>query len=532
MSGIHRLMSFWTVGIFQRVTGGRWLSDPGISTRSLAGVSIDSRQDVSGRAFFAVVGRHLNGHDFLQPAAEGGAVLLIVSDACRATRVLDHMHRQVGTGSKPAVLLVDDTIQALQDLARAYRDILAEHGTRVVAVTGSNGKTTTRHLIHTLLSSTIPGKDQPRKTGTQSPRSFNNHIGVPLTILGADLKDDFVVVEVGTNQPGEIATLSRIVRPDVAVITQIGSAHLEGLGNKAAVAAEKASILDYIPTGGAAVIPGDETLIASYVDHLSDDIKVVRFGEASHNDLRLTTCRSESAAVRFTVEMEAVADHAGPPIEKPVSGQEYRLPIPGRHNALNAMAAIAVAHQLDIDHAGIASGLAQVQPVDMRLNIRQVAGVKPPIVLINDAYNANPDSMAAALRVLAEYTLNAGLKRHVAILGDMAELGPHAKMAHQDLARGVNQINRDARASGSPSRGIHEVILIGTHCHAHSAAVLDHDCESTLRGVHAFNHWSACLPETVAALIDPGDVVLIKGSRSAGLERLIPTIEARYNHLG
>jgi len=310
-------MTFWTLDNLAAVTAGRWSAAPGDASAVAAGLTIDSRAIEPGQVFLAIAGERFDGHDFVDDALAAGAVAAVVLRADAVTR-------------GPA-LVVDDTLAALQTLASAYRDRLAACGCKVVAVAGSNGKTTTRHLIHAAL--TGPGSGL---TGTQSPKSFNNHIGVPLTLLAAGEGDDFVVVEVGTNHPGEVAALAAIARPDVGVITSIGEEHLEFFGSVEAVEAEEFSLFDHLAAGGRAVTFRD------------------------------------------------VAAYDGP------------LSLLGRHNRANAGLAAAVASHLGVSAEAVAAGLAAVQPVAGRLRRVDVGGV----TVLDDTYNANPSSVREALAVL------------------------------------------------------------------------------------------------------------------------------------
>jgi len=243
-------MAFWTPQQFELVTAGTWVHAPADADARLAGVSIDSRTIRPGEVFVALPGERFDGHDFLERAAEAGAAILIVEEEAAVDR-----------GVMPdgcAILQVQDTYATLRQLGRAYRGWLAAHNVTVIAVTGSNGKTTTRHLIHAACSAKL--------SGTQSPKSFNNHIGVPLTLLAASVEDDFVVVEIGTNHPGEVAALGELVRPDAAVITSVGEEHMAFFGTLEAVAVEEASIGRFVRPGGFVVTPSSPYLSSELME--------------------------------------------------------------------------------------------------------------------------------------------------------------------------------------------------------------------------------------------------------------------------
>lgn len=405
---------FWTPHQFAQITDGRWLTEPADLDAPLLGVSIDTRTIEPMQVFVAIGGEHHDGHEFVGDALHRGATFAIVQ-------------RDV---AGPA-LAVNDTVKALQKLASAWREELADHGCKVIAVTGSSGKTTTRQLIHHALGA--------RFTGTQSPKSFNNHLGVPLTLLGARREHDFVVAEVGSNHPGEIAQLAEILRPDAAVITTIGEAHIGNFGSRRAIEKEKRSLYRFVRDGGLKVEPDLE------------------------------------------------------PQEKLVG----RLPVPGEHMKRNAQAAVEVARWMGVSDAAIAERLASAPAVEGRLQRLRFHGLS----VIHDAYNANPDSIRAALDVL----MSLPAERRVLVLGDMLELGEHSAAAH----RRVGAQFREQRRPGDL------LITIGPEA-------------KLAGGEHVFGSWSDDLPQRIAGLLEVGDLVLLKGSRAGRLERLLPAIERRF----
>ena len=327
----------------------------------IAGFGIDGRSLRPGEAFVAIRGERFDGHDFLPQAQAAGAALALVE-------------RDPGTGHPALPLLsVPSTVAALQALARQHRGVLGAGGCRVISVSGSNGKTTTRHLIYQVLT-------RAGLAGTQSAKSFNNHLGVPLTLLAGRPGDDFLVCEVDTNHPGEIAALGALVRPDIAVIASIGEEHLEFFGDLAGVLREEAAILGAVTSGGAVLVPAEQHLpIAAdwrAAGGHQTDLQIIRLG-----------------------------------LDPATEG----LRLPGEHNRLNASAAAGVARLLGIGDAAIAEALSRATAAPMRGEIL-FAGDPARPTLINDAYNANPGSMRAALAMLREHT-----GRTVAILGDMLE---------------------------------------------------------------------------------------------------------------
>ncbi len=437
-------------------------------------LGIDSRNIKRGAAFLALRGERFDGHDFLTEAAEAGAALLIVDDERKVHAVPE----------QASVLRVADTGEALLSLARAFRR--SQDALRVIAVTGTNGKTTTAGLIHSILSQ--------RLRGSVSPKSFNNRVGVPLTILAARPGDQFVVCEVGTNAPGEISELARTIEPDVAVITSIGQGHLEGLRTLQGVADEKASLLSYLRPGGLAVVTAECDLID---DHLRTVSNVVTFG------------RNEGADLRVTAIDERFGPDGRPIISFRVNDRaDFTAPVPGSHNALNICAAIAVARRFGLEQDSIESGLAQASLPDMRLAVQRLGGV----ALLNDAYNANPDSMRAALESFD--ALFTGATRRVVILGDMLELGLESAGAHRAIG--------DILVAGDAA----DLVIAVGHEMLHAVERLERNWEQ--ERYQLFGSLTAQTASRIAGLIEPGDAVLIKGSRGMGLERIAEAIERRY----
>ncbi|MBX3359140.1 MAG: UDP-N-acetylmuramoyl-tripeptide--D-alanyl-D-alanine ligase [Phycisphaeraceae bacterium] len=479
-------MSFWNPDTIRAAAGGLWLARPPVSAQStagvpadapLAGVSTDTRSLRPGQVFLALKGEHFDGHTFLRDAVLVGSSLLILSDA--GAIPAGGLPRQVG------IIKVADTRRALLRLAAAYRKTLEK--TRVIAVAGSNGKTTTKVLIQSVLSS--------RFRGTTSPKSFNNDVGVPLTILSASPSDQYLLCEVGTNAPGEIAALAEVIEPDVAVLTSIGREHLEGLGSLDGVAREEASLLAYLRPGGTAVVTADAPSLA---EHLKVVPNLVTFGRSAHADLRLTG-------------VEHVRTPAGDPALRFVVNdrQAYTIGLVGEHNAQNALAALAVGRRFGVTDEQAAAALMSAAPPPMRLQRAVIGGVE----ILNDAYNANPDSTIAAIQTLA--AIGAGARRRVAILGDMLELGAAAPDSHRDVAQAVID-------SGT----IDQVIYVG-HLSLYGADRLSSagwaDDRYTL-----LSDLDSDQPGMIASRLEPGDCVLLKGSRRMRLERIVEALKARH----
>lgn len=459
-------MTFWTPDAIKGILGGSWLAR---GDAELTGVSIDTRTLAPGQVFVALRGERTDGHAYLRDAVRARAGMLVIDDA-RAVP-------SEGWARPVAVLLVPDAGAALLRLGAAYRRTLDP--ARVVAVGGSNGKTTTVRLIHAALATTM--------RGTHAPKSFNNAVGVPLTLLAARRGDQYVICEVGTNAPGEIAPLAAAAEPDIAVITSIGREHLEGLGSLRGVVQEEASLLLGLRPGGVAILPADAPPLIETARPIVAAQRglIITFGVAQDADLRITSIDPTPAGTRVRIN----------------DREELDVPLLGRHNALNAVAAFAVARRLGLDPAAIARGIASVAPPPMRLERVLAGGVE----FINDAYNANPESMLAAVETFGTLPPPGG--RRVLVLGDMLEQGEHAPALHEEVAAAIG-VRDDADL----------VVLVGTHW-ARGAGIL----REALGDERVRTLPDAGPPNAarLAADLRPGDRVLLKGSRGVGLERVI-----------
>lgn len=434
------------------------------------GVSIDTRTIKPGQIFAAFRGERADGHAFLHQARKAGCALAIVERG-------GAMPERLPEGM--TLIEVESTRAALGQLARAYRRTLSS--TRVIAVTGSNGKTTTVRLIDRVLGS--------RLRGSASVKSFNNDIGLPLTILGAKPTDQYVVCEAGMSSPGEIGYLARIASPDVAVITSVGRAHLEKMGSVREIAREKASLLSGLSPGGLGVVPAEALELEEF---LQPGSPIVRFGVGESADLRVLEVEAHAGGVRFATN----------------GGQRYEVGLLGAHNAHNAAAAIAVARRLGLGEGEIAEALAGARGAEMRLDRRVIAGIE----VINDAYNANPDSVLAAVRAFGGLTRGAG--RRVLVLGEMLELGEAGPGLHEEVGRAVAGAIR--RGEGPDF-----VVLVGDLArHAQGAIAAE------LGPVGVVLEPKTGDGRSIAGRLLPGDAVLIKGSRSVGLERVVEAMES------
>ncbi len=488
------IAAFWTPTGIAQVLGGRWLvaPAPGFGTATLTGLSTDSRSVSPGQVFMALKGDTFDGHDFVAPVTAQTQVGLVIVQ-----------HDLTPTTQAVPMLRVPDTLAALQQLAGAYRKVLQQAGVTVISVIGSNGKTTTRHLIHTALSSTL--------RGTQSPKSFNNHIGVPLTLLAAGLKHEtFVVVEVGTNHPGEIKALMPLVQPDLLVLTSLGHEHMEYFGNLEGVAKEECSAFEFVAPKGVVILPDDEparALLAPHLAQLPAKVQRISFGQTPGADWTLSQYTVNQTGGLMTVTYRGKT-------------HSMTLPLPGRHNALNALCALAVGRCMGIDMQPLAAALAQATPAPWRGQVNQyrLRGTADAstndgcVTVLNDAYNANPDAMLVALDTLISLPKKAS-GRKLAVLGDMLELGSQSPDLHRGLGRALAQRGSE----------IDLVILIGRMALFTAEALLKEGYPAAK--LVTFAGWSDDLPMKVTAHWQPGDTVLLKASRGMGLERLLQSLE-------
>ena len=450
---------------------GAWLVPPATGA-TFVGATTDSRQVTSNIAFVALAGERVDGFDYCAPAAAAGAAVLIVP----AARGLPK-----GTGSTP-VLGVDDPLTALGRLGEALRNMFQG---RVVAVTGSNGKTTTKELIAAALG--------PAVDVCKTPGNYNTDVGLPLTLLGSTGKERFWVLEMAMRAAGEISYLTNLARPHVAVVTNIGVAHLGRLGSLQGIADAKGEIFEGLVPDGLALIPDQEPLLLPSVRFLRSD-RCQRFGTRLGGgcDLAVSVLDCVPAGAAGSVVRYAVGDD-------PVL---VNLPLSGVHNAVNGGIALAVAVALGISAKDAAAGLERVELPPHRSRPLAMADR----VVLDDCYNANPSSMIAALQAVVAGSRGTG--RAFAVLGDMLELGADEVAMHE-------QLGRDLVAAGLA--GVVGVGALGSHI-ARVASVagmaLAVQVAEPAEAAQLVSTWTAA-----------GDWILIKGSRGASLERVIAALQ-------
>ncbi|MDY0355010.1 MAG: UDP-N-acetylmuramoyl-tripeptide--D-alanyl-D-alanine ligase [Sedimentisphaerales bacterium] len=434
---------------------------------SIRGISTDSRTMKAGDCFFALAGERFDGHDHVADAFARGAACAVVS-------------RDVPAAGP--VLKVEDTIIALGDLAQEYR---RAGGYKVVAITGSVGKTTTRQIVHHVLSGHFKAH--------QAQKNFNNTIGLPLTLLAAEPDDEVIVAELGANQLGEIAYLTRIAQPNVAVVTNVHPAHLAGFGDIEAIVREKTSIAQGLAEDGVFVVNGDIDILTAACRRLGRPFRT--FGRSSKVDCSAEEVVYHGLRSRFRIY--------GTPVE---------LPLPGPGNVDNALAAWVVCETLGLTVEQFADRIQTLPGVAMRAEPLQIG----TLTVLNDCYNANPASMKNALAILAALRANAGpdaKRRMVFICGHMAELGAQSETLHAELGREVARV------------GVDLLVTVGEAAKTTLAAAREaskHDLQTV-----CFDD-TAALCDNLERLVREYDIILVKGSRAARLENVVQELTKGY----
>ena len=433
-------------------TGGRFCGPGELLPSFVDNVTIDSRSVRPGTLFVPVVGRVFDGHTFIPEAASAGA-LCVLSD-----------HEIEGT----PYILVSDTTEALQRLAEAY---LEANRIPVVGVTGSAGKTSTKEMLYSVLSRHF--------RAYRTPGNLNNQTGVPQAVFQIEKEHELAVLELGTNHPGEIRSLARIVRPDVCVITNIGVAHIEFFGSRENIFRGKTEMLEYMRPGGHAVVNGDDDFLCTVPD-------AVTYGTGSGNRFRaenIRDCGLDGSEFDVAIGDRTVRIH---------------VPAPGRHMIYNALAAIAVGSLFGMNADEISEGVASYKPFAGRLEIKRIDG----ITVLDDSYNANPASMKSSIDVL-QYAKG----RRVCILGDMFELGEKSEGFHRDVG------------SYAAESGADLILCVGSEAEYIYASASD-AAPDRCRYFRDTDSLTDALPD----LIRSGDTVLVKASHGMHLERIVQFI--------
>jgi UDP-N-acetylmuramoyl-tripeptide--D-alanyl-D-alanine ligase len=460
------MSDLWTASAAARATGGRLING---EAWSVSGVSIDTRTLEPGDLFVALKDAR-DGHDFLAQAFVSGAAAALISDASKAE------------GLSPCIL-VADALEGLRKLGVAARD---RSSAKRVAVTGSVGKTSTKEALAVCLSAS--------GATHRSVKSYNNHWGVPLTMARMPAASVFAVFELGMNHRGEIAPLTQLVRPHAALITTIAPAHVENLGSLEAVADEKGDIYGGLEPGGAAIVPNEAPHAARLIDAAErSGATIIRFGRDAGCEARL---------LRFDM------DETGSTAEAEILGRaiRYRVGVEGAHWALNSVAALAAADVVGADVEAAAHALEHLRAFDGRGAAQKINAAFGSFLLVDDSYNANPASMAAAFSTLAARKPGPGGRR-IAALGDMLELGADERAYHAGLAAPLEQAGVDLVFAAGPRM-----------------AALMEALPPSRRGGYAENA-DALIP-IIAAAVRAGDVVLVKGSNSSRMSRVVSALAA------
>lgn len=454
------------------VTSGTLLQ--GDAKTMVNGLAIDSREVQPGAAFVAFAGATVDGHDFVGAALAAGARALIVTKDSEELR-------QAVTSSRRhdvAVVLVSDATAAVQALAAAHRDRLL---CPVVGVTGSMGKTTTKDFLRSVLGTRM------NVVATEGNR--NNELGVPLTIMQAGADTGVLVVEMAMRGPGQIQALSGIARPTCGLVTNVGVSHVEVLGSESAIADAKAELVEAIPAEGRVFLNGDDAWSATLAGRAS--AAVTLYGLAEQSDVRgVDIAVHDAGNASFTLVCES-------------GTARVELPVPGRHNVYNTLAAAAIGLYLQLSLSDVVTGLEHARITGMRMEVFESAS---GVTVINDAYNANPTSMRAALATLGEVSSQG---RRVAVLGDMAELGTLSELAHFDLGSVVAKSGADVLVTVGP---LAKRIADGALAAGMPAGAV-RPCAT-----------AAEASEVLDDLLASGDVALVKASRVMGLERIVDGI--------
>ncbi len=451
------MVSFDCVELIRAVEGKLLWGD---SSKIFSGITTDSRKVARGNLFIPLVGEKFDGHDYIEQCFDTGASI------CLTQKVIPER-------DNCSAVLVNDTAKALRDIATWHRN---KYNIPVVGITGSVGKTSTKDMISCVLAR----KYEVLKT----QGNFNNEIGLPLTLFNLDERHEVAVIEMGMSGFGEISRLTAIAQPQVAVITNIGVSHIEKLGSQQGILKAKLEILEGLKPDGLVVLNGDDPLLREKRGKL--DSRAVFYGMDGSVDYRAENYQSlgeDGSSFSIMVDNKTY---------------EVKVPVPGIHNVYNAMAAIAVGVEMNISMKIIVEGISDYSPGSMRQNIISHKGIK----IINDAYNASPQSMQAAINVLEELSTKT---RGIAVLGDMLEMGNMAKELHYSVGDFIKDKN------------ISHLITVGKDSKNITQAVTDSG-NSSINLRHFDNNSDAL--DYIIGIVKQGDYILIKGSRGMKMEQI------------
>ncbi|ANT55632.1 UDP-N-acetylmuramoyl-tripeptide--D-alanyl-D-alanine ligase [Bacillus sp. RSS_NA_20] len=450
-----------TVKQVAQMAGGT-LSNETFGEEQIHGVTTDTRKVSKGALFIPLIGEHFNGHTFASKAVELGAAAVLWNET------------EANPPSGVPVILVEDTLTALQQLAKSF---LKEENPQVVGITGSNGKTTTKDMIHSVLQTTY----RVHKTDG----NFNNHIGLPLTILAMPEGTEIAVLEMGMSAKGEIEFLSKLAEPDAAVITNIGESHMQDLGSREAIADAKCEITKGLKEDGTFYYLGDEPLLRQRANALARSVKT--FGESEDCDIKVIHIHQLAEGTEFQVEGYA---------------QGFLIPVLGKHNVKNALAAIAIGQHFGLNERQIAQGLMQTKLTGMRLELFKT---DKGITVINDAYNASPTSMKAAIDLVGDMD---GFANRILVLGDMLEMGSEEENYHFEVGEYIKP------------EFIDHVLTFGR-----LGAFIAEGAKKAFGDDRVSSYMDKEeLKKKLADVAGPDDVVLVKASRGMRLEDVITAL--------
>ncbi|MGE5615007.1 MAG: UDP-N-acetylmuramoyl-tripeptide--D-alanyl-D-alanine ligase [Bacillota bacterium] len=444
-----------------KATGGRYAVNAGDAV--ITGISTDSRTIRRGDLFIPLIGENFDGHDFIGDAFEKGAAASLTQ------------RENVNFPGK-TVILVNNTLKALQDLAAYYR---SRFDIPFIGITGSVGKTSTKEMVACAVGA--------RYNVLKNEGNLNNEVGVPLTIFRLDGSYEAAVVEMGMSAPGEISALAAIVRPKVGIITNIGISHIEKLGSRSNILKAKLELLDGLQPGGLLVLNGDDVMLGGVRDFL--DCRTVTFGLGEGVDYMAYNIRSYGEnGTRFDI-MDGGIEY------------DIHVPAPGVHNVYNALAALAAGRELGVPVKELALGISRYKPGQMRLNIIKTGR----FTVINDAYNSSPQSVKAALDVLEEVIA----ERRIAVLGDMLELGEWSSSAHREMG------------SYAAGKKLDYIITVGRRALDIARGAIESGLDPEITASFMSN---AEALDYLRKVLRPGDAILVKGSRGMKMEEVVRSL--------
>jgi UDP-N-acetylmuramoyl-tripeptide--D-alanyl-D-alanine ligase len=476
------------------ITQGSLLKQ-GTNTRKVAGISTDTRQITPGSLFIALVGEKMDGHDFIADAVEKGATAVCVSDETKITQ-----------GDYTAIL-VNDTLEAYQAIAAHRRK---EQEFTVVGVTGSVGKTSTRTMIAAALSKEL--------SVHQTAANFNNDVGLPKTLLETPAGTDVCIVEMAMRGLGEIRRLTQIAKPDIAVITNIGFSHMERLGSQNQIFKAKIEIVEGLHKDGLLILNANDPFLTSYAEKISWHIRTaaVMVGEKVPVEaefiVRGYDLRQTAENVTFDVEIGSFQG-------VPVTLKDVVIPVPGTHNVMNALIGIAVAVEMDLNLQNVISGLSCYQAVGNRQRILR----HRDMTIIDDTYNAGPESMRAAIAMLSDI---AGEKRRIAVLGGMLELGKHTANAHENIGKACVEYRIDkVFLLGEYAADVRKGIEKALEEEEITRSVQESpDCTSAFSLQPLLYDTQEELITALLHEVKKNDVILVKGSRMYEMEKVVQAL--------